>query len=658
MAHTPTPGIGIAGPDVRLLDRGRYVVLDNGIVQMTLTKPEGIITCLSYGGIKNVFETRNKETNRGYWDLNWNKPNEKDTFDVISGTDFHVVHQDVDRVEVSFVRPYNPNVNSTGIPLNIDKRFALLRGSSGFYSYSIYERPTDWPGFTLSQTRITFKLSKDSFHHIAVADNKQKLMPAPEDRMPDRCEPLAYPEAVRLTNPIEPSLRGEVDDKYEYATDNRDNRVQGWMSSNPMVGFWVITASDEFRNGGPLKQNLTSHVGPTCLSMFHSAHYVGAEMCAHFQDGEPWQKVLGPVFIYLNSAPPGMPLSALWEDAKRQAWAEIRAWPYCWPESPDFPKASERGTVSGHLLVHDSFSEPSTFGGKYAFVGLANPGETGSWQTDSKGYQFWTQADTEGYFTINNIRTGVYDVYGWVPGVIGDYKYAGGPLHIQPGSTIDLGEMVFYPPRDGPTIWEIGIPDRTAAEFFIPDPNPKYINRLYINSNEKWRQYGLWERYTDLYPTQDLVYTIGKSDWRTDWFFAHLNRIKEDGTYAATTWQVKFNLDTITDSGIYKFRIATAASSNAAIQVYINVFNPRKPLFDTMQFGKDNAIARHGIHGLYRLWTVDIPFGLLHVGENTLFLTQRKPSGPFTGVMYDYLRLEAPHHPAAAATAIQGSASA
>jgi hypothetical protein len=35
-------------------------------------------------------------------------------------------------------------------------------------------------------------------------------MPAPEDRMPDRCEALAYPEAVRLTNPIEPSLRGEV----------------------------------------------------------------------------------------------------------------------------------------------------------------------------------------------------------------------------------------------------------------------------------------------------------------------------------------------------------------------------------------------------------------------------------------------------------------
>lgn len=29
----------------------------------------------------------------------------------------------------------------------------------------------------------------------------------------------------------------------------------------------MITASDEFRAGGPLKQDLTSHVGPTVLSV-------------------------------------------------------------------------------------------------------------------------------------------------------------------------------------------------------------------------------------------------------------------------------------------------------------------------------------------------------------------------------------------------------
>lgn len=56
----------------------------------------------------------------------------------------------------------------------------------------------------------------------------------------------------------------------------------------------------------------------------------------------------------------------------------------------------------------------------------------------------------------------------------------------------------------------------------------KYIAEIRVISNYvanyRWRQYGLWERYTDLYPTQDLVYTVGQSDWRTDWFFAHLNR--------------------------------------------------------------------------------------------------------------------------------------
>lgn len=74
----------------------------------------------------------------------------------------------------------------------------------------------------------------------------------------------------------------------------------------------------------------------------------------------------------------------------------------------------------------------------------------------------------------------------------------------------------------------------------------------------------------------------------------------------------------------------------------MNDINAKRPAFDTMQLGKDNAIARHGIHGLYWLFSVDIPSKSLREGENIIFLTQRKPGGVFTGVMYDYLRLEAP----------------
>jgi rhamnogalacturonan endolyase len=76
--------------------------------------------------------------------------------------------------------------------------------------------------------------------------------------------------------------------------------------------------------------------------------------------------------------------------------------------------------------------------------------------------------------------------------------------------------------------------------------------------------------------------------------------------------------------------------------VFVNILDNSKVVFDTMQYGKDNAIARHGIHGLYTLWSVNIDPTLLQVGQNTLFLRQRVASGPFTGVMYDYLRLESP----------------
>ncbi|KAF5944947.1 hypothetical protein HYC85_019024, partial [Camellia sinensis] len=57
-----------------------------------------------------------------------------------------------------------------------------------------------------------------------------------------------------------------VDDKYQYSTEDKDNRVHGWICFDPPVGFWQITPSNEFRTGGPFKQDLTSHVNPTTLA--------------------------------------------------------------------------------------------------------------------------------------------------------------------------------------------------------------------------------------------------------------------------------------------------------------------------------------------------------------------------------------------------------
>ncbi|RZC87186.1 hypothetical protein C5167_042117 [Papaver somniferum] len=251
-----------------------------------------------------------------------------------------------------------------------------------------------------------------------------------------------------------------------------------------------------------------------------------------------------------------------------------------------------------------------------AYIGLAPPGEIGSWQREGKGYQFWTIADDEGSFCTSNILPGEYNLFAWIPGFIGDYRYSSN-LMIEPGSDIDLGDLVYEPSRDGSIIWEIGIPDRSAQEFYIPEPNPKFNNRLFAENHlncsssvDKYRQYGLWERYTELYPDSDLIYTVGTSDYTKDWFFAQFTRFKEDGTFQATTWQIKFTLDKLDEPGTYKVRLALASATDAELQIKVrfndeNVFPPH---FTTGLIGKDNAMARHGIHGLYWMYDINVPF--------------------------------------------------
>jgi rhamnogalacturonan endolyase len=136
---------------------------------------------------------------------------------------------------------------------------------------------------------------------MAITDDIQRYMPSAADREEPRAVPLAYKEAVLLVDPKEPQFRGEVytyiviygwsiesfkfggtvpsckhehscvqvDDKYQYSLDNKDNVVHGWISRGDpnAVGFWVITPSNEFKSGGPLKRELTSHVGPTSLTV-------------------------------------------------------------------------------------------------------------------------------------------------------------------------------------------------------------------------------------------------------------------------------------------------------------------------------------------------------------------------------------------------------
>ncbi|KAK1278800.1 hypothetical protein QJS04_geneDACA023550 [Acorus gramineus] len=484
---------------------------------------------------------------------------------------------------------------------------------------------------------MVFRLRRDKFHYMAISDKKQTVMPMPQDIVPPRGERLQLPESVWLRDPVIPDLKGEVDDKYMYSVDNKDGGLHGWISSGPpdpaVVGFWLVFPSTEFRSGGPTKQNLTNHTGPFCLAgryysqcstarvpgnqlfieMFHGTHYIGDDIVASFANGEAWRKVYGPVFAYLNSTRSVNNAYDLWLDAKEKRVEEEKAWPYDFVSSPFYLMSSERGSASGTLYIQDRFLSGSLIPASYAYVGLAASRTEGSWQTESKGYQFWTITDSKGAFTINNVIPGTYCVHGWVPGFVGDY-IAEELVNISPGSPTQLGNLTYVSHRDGATVWEIGFPDRTAMGFYVPDPNPNYVNKLFINCPEKYRQYGLWDR-----------------------------KIAEK-KYSPTTWQIKFNLNGIT-SGIYKLRLSVAASNHSDIQVRVNNPNSKRPLFEVANLGMDNTIGRHGIHGLYQLFSVDVPSALLIKGDNIVYLTQANAGNQFVGVLYDYIRLEAPASP-------------
>ncbi|KAF6161363.1 hypothetical protein GIB67_009242 [Kingdonia uniflora] len=105
-----------------------------------------------------------------------------------------------------------------------------------------------------------------------------------------------------------------------------------------------------------------------------------------------------------------------------------------------------------------------------------------------------------------------------------------------PGSEINLDVLVYEPPRDSPTLWEIGIKKHMVK------------TRIY-----RFMQYGLWERYAELYPDDDFIFKIGINDYHKDWLFAQVPRKKlETDGYEGTTWQIIFKLDKINKKGTYK----------------------------------------------------------------------------------------------------------
>ena len=385
----------------------------------------------------------------------------------------------------------------------------------------------------------------------------------------------------------------------------------------------------------------------------------------------------------------------MWKDVFRHVAKETELWPYEWLSDPNFPSASARGTVRGELVLRDplqpsqkmsnvwvgvtapDYAPPSRFGFGFGGTNRSGAGTTNSpgrgfgpgrgglpalvdWQRDAKFYQFWARADAQGRFTIPNVRPGPYTLHAIADGVLGEFTLTN--LTVAAGEKKSLGELAWTPLRYGRTVWEIGVPDRTAREF---------------RHGDHYWQWGLYFDYPKEFPN-DVNFVIGRSDWRRDWNYVQPPRIEsrdvpvtsEDDeqqergagvppasspgvppgeppsrgaapprssgrNVRSTTWSVSFTMPEA-PRGKATLRLAFCGTHMGCdVEAFVN----GKSIGETGTLPSTSAMQRDGIRAYWIEKDLSFDASMLERGTNSVKLLSHVNSWS-QGVMYDCVRLE------------------
>ncbi len=693
----PAPAVDRPRVDspVTLADEGNTWTLDNGIVKVSILKRSGNVSSLIYKGSEILGNGPGRAS--GIWEQT------PEAAASVGGlTDSITIDpakNDGRRAEVSVKGITSDKVQLNGgvgggTNCDMEIRYALGRGESGFYTYAIFSHPASYSssrGF--AESRFILEMNR-GFNWISVDKDRNMLECAPTDW---GTGVVVHAKEQRIMSVG--VYKNSVEHKYSYTGVQYKCPAYGWSSTKDHVGIWFINPSIEYLSGGATKCELDCHFGdngnpvPIILDYWKGSHYGGSRL--DVAAGESWNKVVGPIFVYANSlgrfqspskedldtlaetagnptVPPAWTrnATALFDDALAQAKTEKTAWPYDWVNGVDYPHKDQRATVSGQFTINDPLAPTPWSKFTQLTVGLAYPDsvpgyETGgsggrnfrgvSWVNDAKHYEFWNDGDADGKFTIPNVRPGNYTLHAFATGILGEFSKVN--ITIQPGKNIDLGNLTWTPVRYGKQVWDIGYPDRTADKFFKGDG----------------ANYWLWGwnlRYALLYPN-DLTYTIGKSDYHTDWFFeevphatnlSFVNPQAKDpanqrfgwvkaesldqypqtntagpwriyGHGKATTWTIKFTMEK-PGTGTAVLRLSLAGADGQGLTVGLNGKE-----IGSITPSPTNAIRYNTDKGIWQEQDVKFDGTLLKPGENEMTLTV--PAGDLqSGVVWDYLRLE------------------
>jgi rhamnogalacturonan endolyase len=688
-AYGNNPGGGNGtGPAVTLVNNGNgTVTMANGIVSIVCSTAGATINQIYYTynnsgtTITNQLLANGTDGGELYWE----------TGGFGTGTfTYSVVANTGNYCEIDL----NSTSSTNGI---MDVHFSMLRGSPGFYVTGIFSHRSQDAPMNMAETRDNIYAGA-IFNWMSVDAARNKLM---------EVQPTAGSVPV-LGAPVECYLwtngiyQGRYDDKYKYSADFGVQRVWGWSSvgtGGDNVGLWNVSASAEYYSDGPMKRDLMSHIGTTILNYYETSHYGSGETDGNWGNGEVWSKAYGPYFIYCNNitntiTATNQAAQMLYGDALAQAAAEATAWPYNWFTNANYANSSQRGFITGQMAINDIYNtnaspaglwvgvvqQPTTIDGVYDF------------QQWMKNYEFWTHTDTNGNFTISNVVAGAnYTLYAFGPGAAGTFQSqalsGGSPpittdipsppfsVTVTADTTNDLGTITWTPTRVGPTVFEIGYPDRTGAKFrhgedyWVGDIGPSPNDPMPI-----------WSKFLE-YPfdfPNGPDYIVGQSRWSTDWNFVQPVVTSLSGVYNNSSSTITFNLaSSPTNGATASLYLATASDYEGAIIITVNGNNlggvanvtatPNPFNGDNGYYvaygGSDNesdTTVREGINSVLSDNRITFPASLLHQGQNTINIAIRQVGGSYFAdhAMYDYIRLEMTGYvppPPASVTAYAGN---
>jgi len=615
IAHANDPGGGTngVGANVTVALSGTTATLANGVITAAIDTTSGKVTSYLFNGTQ-MLDT----SGTIYYSMDGGTSYEQPGNCVYS-----VTTSNSSMVDISCKVTWANHTNRVHA-FDIDCHYVLRRGDTGLYAYAILAHPASYPDTGVGEWRIVWKLPHSStdwtFERIYVDALRNWYWGTYTDFLNETSTGIA--EVKTLTTGARAGL---MDCKYEYAAEYQKIGCWGHASDTNKIGVWFVLGGYDYLNDGPNMTDLTV-AESYLLQHFGRDHFGGSGTSV--AAGETWSKIFGPFLLYCNkTTATSHQGDALWADAQAQVQAEIGAWPYSWLTNSDYPADSARGTVTGKIILTDPL-KPALVAGTNTWVGVAQPDPGGNWQFESKRYQTWVHPDANGNFSIAHIRPGTYTLSAWTVGAVGECTLTN--VLITAGATNALGSLNWTNTHPGGQIaWEIGIPDRSAAEF--------------KHGTNYWYPF-LWTTYTNDFPNP-LTYNVGTSNWTNDWNYAQPGYLTGTNTWSQWKWRINFTLTNLPSSGSATMTFAIASIYYGAIDVYVNDESTLTGEVAVNIAGGGaggNALIREGIHAKYGLGYQSIPLSTLRVGTNTITLIQRSINGGFDHVMYDYVNLELP----------------